>query len=110
MDTGLASGLIQMNARMVYDGLSIAMMYACGIIAGITIISGIYLFFVEERKLAWTMIALAAASVVMFIIGASSPRVHEIKACAYGPVSLEEVAARYEIVKVDGKELTLRVR
>ena len=42
--------------------------------------------------------------------GTRLPRQKVIHACVDGPVSLELIASRYDILKVDGKELTLRVR
>ena len=66
----------------------------------------------SDHRLRYLIIflAVAFAGAIMLVHGAKLPRVTEIKACASGPISLEEVAARYDIIEVDGKLLTLRER
>ena len=65
------------------------------------------------------LVALRAFGIIDFgfwfwiglvIAGSSRPKVKQIRCCASGPVSLDLVAARYDIVSVDGKELVLRER
>ena len=65
---------------------------------------------IKKHKLYYVLafVAFAAAGVAMLVTGASQPMEKIIRACADGPVSLEQVAVRYDIIGVDGKELTLR--
>ena len=51
-----------------------------------------------------------AASAGLVVYGSKMPRQQIVKACANGPISLELISSRYDILDVDGKELTLRVR
>ena len=55
-------------------------------------------------------LALALISVGVVVAGTRMPREKIIHACVTGPVSLEQISTRYDIIKVDGSELTLRVR
>ena len=56
------------------------------------------------------MIVCAMVGIVIMIVGFSRPKEQIVHACANGPVSLEQIAVKYDIISVDGKELKLRVR
>lgn len=109
MDT-IAGGLIQMNAHMIMTGLATAMVCIGVIVVAITLTIMICFWFEMARGKQALTIAFVLVGVILICLGVRQPRVKEIRACASGPVSLEQVAARYDIVAVDGKELTLRER
>lgn len=107
------TGLIEMNARMVTTWTSAAV-NAIGIIAVVAfVLLAIVSWLMVERRRGLVIglcVALALAGVGVVIYANAMPKVREIHYCANGPVSLEQIAAVYEIVKVDGKELVLRER
>jgi len=105
-----ASGLIQMNAHMVMRGWAIGMIIAGTVIAVLAAV-GLAASIARRRTrpgIAFT--ALALAGVMLMTAGARQPRVKLIRACAEGQVSLEAVAAIYDIIAVDGKMITLAER
>ena len=111
----VAGGLIQMNLHMVMKSYA-ELMIVTGVL--IAIFSGLFMFiiFADCGKLSvilrrvWVFMVMMILGIGLVIAGLKVPRVKEIKACASGPVSLEQIATRYQIMKVDGSELTLRVR
>lgn len=109
MDT-IAGGLIQMNAHMIMTGPATAMVGIGAIAVAITLTVMICFWFEMSRGKQALTIALVLVGVALIVLGVRQPRLKEIRACAAGPVSLEQVAAVYDIVAVDGKELTLRER
>ena len=106
--------LIQMNAHMERSA------DARGLMAGGLIIAVLFIILAvcaamsrrEDHKVRYVLafLGMAVVGTVMLIAGANQPREKIVRACANGPVSLEQVAAVYDIVDVDGKMLTLRVR
>lgn len=114
MTTDMAqSGLIQMTAHSLTSSAAQGWIIAGALIAAL----GAFLVLCvatgrRERRVRYIIVftMVAVAGVILLVHGARLPRVKEIKACAYGPISLEEVAARYDIIEVDGKLLTLRER
>lgn len=114
MTTDMAqSGLIQMTAHMLTTPAASRWIIAGALIAAL----GAFLVLCvatgrRDHRLRYIIAftAVAVAGALMLIHGAHMPRVKEIKCCASGPISLEEVAARYDIIEVDGKLLTLRER
>ena len=106
----LQSELIQMNTHMVRVKGFDAML---GIgIAGVVIFL-IMLAFAISDKSKFGMIGcgfLACAFAALIVVAVRLPQKKEIRACANGPVSIEQIAAVYDIVEVDGKMLTLRER
>lgn len=101
--------LIQMNSRMVISdqasfviGISVIFFVAFAIITVALMAAGSRGF---RITLALVLICIGA-----IVYGVKMPRVREIRACANGPISLETVGSVYDIVKIDGKELVLRVR
>ena len=105
----ISSGLIEMNAHMVHSSAYFPMVFfgvACGIFFLIMAIANF-----KEHKTAFFVCALFACVFLAILIAAFNlPLKKEIRACANGPISLESVAAVYDIVEVDGKELVLRER
>ena len=106
----MQSGLIQMTAHMIRRPEACRL-----IVAGISI-AALSLFLMlcamissQEHKRRYVAVFLVAAviGVTIALIGANQPRVKELMCCASGPVSLEEVATRYDIKDIDGKLLTL---
>ena len=105
----LTGGLIQMNAHMVrQDKFYVAM--AIGVVAAIIFVMLAIFSIGDSKKVFAAWLGLAAVAVVVVIIAYNQPMVKEIHACADGPVSIESIASVYDIVDIDGKELTLRVR
>lgn len=109
------SGLIEMNAHMVMEDWAEAMTTIGFVIFGITAIILLLDLLVEPRSLwikkCWYRYVLVLVLSFFFaMIGVKAPRVKVIKACASGPVSIEQIAIKYDVIKVDGKELTLKER
>ena len=105
----VVGGLIQMNAHMVVTNTALGL-----IIVGVSLATGLaisaFMWWLEAKKRWWMLAILAAVFAALAVAGCRMPRVKEIRACVEGPVSLELIASRYDILQVDGKELTLRVR
>ena len=105
----LSGGLIQMNAHMVHQSQYFPMVFfgvACGIFFLIMAIANF-----KEHKGTFYVCALFTCVFIAVLIAAFNlPMKKEIHACVSGPISLESVAAVYDIVEVDGKELILRER
>jgi len=110
--TELTGGLIQMNSHMVVTNLANFLIVGGAFIVGVFIIGTILLLM--DRPINWKYVAIvasiAAIGGVIVLYGANMPRIKEIHACADGQVSIEQIGVRYDIVKIDGKELTLRER
>ena len=110
-ETTNQSGLIQMTAHMLTTAeasrwiIAGALIAALGAFLALCVVTGR-----KEHKVKYLIIfaAVAVAGIIMLAHGMKLPRVKELKCCASGPVSLEEIAARYDIIEVDGKLLTLR--
>lgn len=112
-DLTATGGLIQMTAHSLISSAAEGWIIAGALIAAL----GAFLVLCvatgrRERRVRYIIVftMVAAAGILMLVHGARLPRVKEIKCCASGPISLEEVAARYDIIEVDGKLLTLRER
>lgn len=111
MPMEVAGSLIEMNvhnvasasARNIYD-LAIILIIVSTIVA----LAGI-LIDAKDKKLG--LLACAFAFVIgigLLIFGSNIPRVKEINYCANGPVQIEQIAATYDIIKIDGKQITVR--
>lgn len=104
----MMSGLIEMNAHMIVTEEA-GMLMGFGVVVAalaIALAFGVGVFTAHWR---YTLLCLlfAAVGVGMMIAGNRIPRVKQIKVCASGPVSIEQIATRYEVKDIDGKELTL---
>lgn len=101
--------LIQMNAHMVVTNTALGL-----IIVGVSVAAGLaisaFMGWLNAQKRWWMLAFLAAVFAALAMAGCRMPRVKEIHACVNGPISLETVSSVYDIVKIDGKELVLRVR
>lgn len=113
MPMEVAGSLIEMNvhnvasssARSIYD-LAIIIIVVSTIVALAGIVTD-----VKDKKIG--LIACAFAFVIgicLLIFGTNMSRVKEINYCANGPVQIEQIAAAYDIVKIDGKQITVRER
>lgn len=104
-------GLIQMNLHMIRTTTAGALI-GIGIIGAVVVL--IYVLFdivfnpinmfIKHMFIEIGLLLLFAA---LLVSGLRMPMRRQIQACAVGAVSIEAVAARYEVVKVDGKCLTL---
>lgn len=101
--------LIQMNSKMVMTNNAVALVvfgvFSGGFLLAVAVIWAVYGY---KKWWAWLIAAVLFAGLAFW--GNNMPRVKEIHACANGPLSLEQIESVYDIVKIDGKELTLRVR
>ena len=104
----VVGGLIQMNSKMVLSdsavlviGIFVICFMMFAIIAGVAY---------GETKWWWIFLLLAVVSAGGIAHGVCMPRIKEIRACVNGPISLEQVSAVYDIVKIDGKEIVIRER
>ena len=106
----LTGGLIEMNAKMVItDGA--AKLLSLGLIFAVAFAIGLILFAIERNSGgALISVVFVVAGIVLMIIAVRQPRVRELRACANGPVSIEQIATKYDIVSVNGKEIVLRER
>lgn len=106
--------LIEMNAKYATKGYANLII----IVGAITIMSG-FLFLISEliygegktrviRSSISGFVILIGISLVIFAF--KIPKDHIIKCCANGPVSIERISTLYDIIDVDGKEITLRER
>lgn len=101
--------LIQMNSKMVMTPTAL-FMALFGVIGGGLLLAVAVIWWSGNIKRWWVGLIGAALLAGLAFWGNNLPRVKEIHACVNGPISLEQVSAVYDIVKIDGKELTLRVR
>ena len=85
---------------------------AIGAIGAVVVLFGAIIDITFSPKSKWLRnLAIEMGMLMLFaallISGLRMPMRRQIQACAVGAVSIEAIAARYEIVKVDGKCLTL---
>lgn len=113
MPMEVAGSLIEMNvhnvtnasARSMLD-LAIILIVVSMIVAFIGIVTD-----VKDKKIGLIVCAFAFVIGIGFLIfGSNMPKVKEINYCANGPVQIEQIAATYDIVKIDGKQITVRER
>lgn len=113
-DITATSGLIQMTAHSLTTPVAQRWIIVGALFAalGAFLVLCVAVSSRQDHKLRYLLIfaAVTVCGAIMLTHGMKLPRVKEIKACASGPISLEEVAARYDIIEVDGKLLTLRER
>ena len=105
----LIGGLIQMNSHMELTYIA-KVLIVVGTLVNVACVIAWICNGKRDRKFATCMIACAVIATIAVIVGRGLPREQIIRACADGQVSLEQVAGRYDILEIDGKELTLRVR
>ena len=107
------NGLIQMTAHtvlraeaqgLIAAGLTLAVL--CALLAILALLNGDRM----KPHAAVVFATVALIGTVMVVVGARMPRQKVLYCCASGPVSLETVAVRYDIIQVDGKLLKLAER
>ena len=112
--TELTGGLIQMTAHLETTAAARGWMAAGAIVAALFAIlaacAAMSRMKEHKRRYVLAFLAFALLGVALFIGGEKKPRVKVIYCCADGPVSLESIAARYDIRAVDGKLLVLAER
>ena len=101
--------LIQMNAKMVMSEAAVFMV-DFGTIVGAAMLIAAFVCWWDAKKRWWLWLVAALLLAGLVFWGNSMPRIKEIRACVNGPISLEQVSAVYDIVKIDGKEIVLRER
>lgn len=106
----LAGGLIQMNAHMVTKPGADAVMLIGGVLMVLCFVLAICAIVQPNKRAVVVFAVMAVFGAALYFGGRAVPKVKEIHACVSGPVSLEQVATVYNIVKIDGKELILRER
>lgn len=104
-------GLIQMNLHMIRS-TNADVLIDIGVFGAVLVFIYAIVDIVANPKNAWLKhlaieVGLLILFAALFISGLKMPMRRKIQACAVGAVSIEAVAARYEVVKVDGKCLTL---
>ena len=110
----LTGTLIEMNAHMVVTVYAMRRMVFGGAVAAL--FGVLLLIMLTDRKKgnkavrAGICAVMMAIGIAILIAGNNSPRVKEIRYCAYGPIQIEEVVAKFDIVRIDGKEITVRER
>lgn len=101
------SGLIQMTAHMVTRPEAARALTWGAVLVFTFGVAGLWLGMKRRWGLFFAAVAVTLVGLALVIYGYNQPRVKEIKCCAWGPISLEQVAAVYDIKDVDGKLLTL---
>lgn len=104
-------GLIQMNLHMIRTTNADVLM-AIGVFGAVLVLIYAIGDIAFNPKCTWLRhLAVEVVLLILFaallISGLKMPMRRQIQACAVGSVSIEAVAAKYEIIKVDGKCLTL---
>lgn len=112
--TELTGGLIQMTAHMEVTAGARVMMIAGAAVAVLFALQTIVVAVSQKQEHKWRYVLIFAAFTALgfglLIAGGNAPREKIIKCCASGPVSLEQVAVRYDIREIDGKLLVLAER
>lgn len=106
----VAGELIQMNSHMELTGSAATLVILGALIAIAFAIGAIIVYDVTSWKASTVLIVCAMVGIAIMIVGFNRPKEQIVHACANGPVSLEQIAVKYDIISVDGKELKLRVR
>ena len=104
-------GLIQMNSEMIVPPLAHIFFATALAIFVVTMIYAMVSILIKSKSY-WKKYLLVYSAVILiavtlFVYGLKMPRQKQIKACAIGPVSLDQIAIKYDVTKVNGKELTL---
>lgn len=99
-------GLIHMTAHLVRTDAALGLIRAGVVIAAVCLFLALCaaLSRLSEHRWRWVaaFAALALVGAGMTVSGARKPMQKQIYCCASGPISLEQVAARYDIIEVDG--------
>lgn len=114
MSAEITGGLIQMTAHMEVTaaarGMMMAGIVAAALFAFLAICAALSRDKEHKRRYVLAFLALALLGAALATAGARTPREKIIKCCASGPVSLEQIAIKYDIREIDGKLLVLAER
>ena len=106
----VAGNLIEMNAKDVLCGTATVMAWV-GFLAAVAFLLLAVVSAINDAKvLYWVFLCLVVVGVVVGIAGTRGERIKEIRYCANGPIQIEQVAAVYDIISIDGKEIVVRER
>ena len=107
-------GLIHMTAHLVRTDAALGMIRAGVIIAAVCAFLALCAALSRQSEHRWRWVAAFAALALvgagMTVSGARKPMQKQIYCCASGPISLEQVAARYDIIEVDGAFIVIAER
>ncbi len=112
--TELTGTLIEMNAHMVVTDYAMRRMVFGGAVAAL--FGVLMLVMLTDRKKGNKVVRVGICACMMvlgvaiLISGYGSSRVKEIRYCANGPIRIEDVVAKYDVVSIDGKMITVRER
>ena len=114
MTMEVAGSLIEMNVHNVANASARNMLDLAIILIIISIIVAFIGIVADAKDKKIGLIACAFAFFVIgigfLIFGSNMPKVKEINYCANGPVQIEQIAATYDIINIDGKQITVRER
>lgn len=115
MTMEVQGSLIEMNAHRVMSQTAQEMIFwGIVIIVLFAILTGLNETQQHDKrrriKARLTIGFLLCIGIAMIAAGCEMPRIREITYCANGPVSIEHIASMYEIVDIDGKQITVRER
>lgn len=114
MSTEMSGGLIQMTAHMVRTGEARGLIIAGGILAALfgflAICAALSRRKEYKRRYVLAFLAFALLGATLLIVGANQPRRKVLYCCADGPVDLQMIATRYDLLAVDGKLIKMMER
>lgn len=108
----LTGSMIELNVHMQTQPYADALMLI-GIALGFFTVVLFLIYSITSKKLTagflWYLLPILI-SVILFSFGFRAPRDKIISYCANGPVSIEEISTKYDIVEIDGKLIRLKER
>ena len=114
MSMEASGGLIQMTAHMVVKpwahGMIVAGIAVAAVFAFLAICAPMSRKKEHKRRYVLAFAVFALLGVALTIVGARQPRRKILYCCANGPVDLQMVVTRYDLLEVDGKLLKLAER
>ena len=113
MPMEVAGSLIEMNVHNVANASARGILDLAIILIVVSITAAFIGIIVDVKDKKIGLIVCAFVFVIgigLLIFGKSIPKVKEINYCANGPVQIEQIAATYDIIKIDGKQITVRER
>lgn len=113
--------LIEMNVHMMTTSLANVLIALGGVLVAVSAAAAIVILVLKRVlqkgegaknviKPIVVYLILACIGVFMLAYGVRIPRDKIISYCANGPVSIEEISTRYDIVEIDGKLIRLKER
>ena len=103
--------LIELNAHMEMTGWALSMVTLGTTIAACACLVGVVWALIEKDwRIAAAFAFVGMLGAAMIVIGVRQPRDRIITACLSGPVSIEDLEAKYDVIEIDGKLLRLRER